>query len=105
MADDTVYKFKIFLFGSRQVGRSSLFNHFGRNILDSSNTYGHDHITRIIKLDELNIKLQIWETRSGSYQMFTNYLSSLADGVIILFDVTKESSFGMNYYYYLLILT
>ncbi|XP_078447308.1 ras-related protein RABA2a-like [Wolffia australiana] len=90
------YLFKIVLIGDSAVGKSNLLSRFTRNefSLDSKSTIGVEFATRAVQVDEKIIKAQIWDTAGQErYRAITSAYYRGAFGALIVYDVTKHTSF------------
>jgi len=89
--------FKIVLVGDSGVGKSNLLSRFTRNSFttDEKSTIGVEFATRIIPIaDSKKIKAQIWDTAGQErYRAITNAYYRGALGALLVYDVTKLSSF------------
>lgn len=94
--DDYDYLFKIVLIGDSGVGKSNLLSRFTRNefSLESKSTIGVEFATRSIQVDGKTIKAQIWDTAGQErYRAITNAYYRGAVGALLVYDITKTSSF------------
>jgi len=91
------FLFKIVLVGDSGVGKSNLLSRFTRNTftVDEKSTIGVEFATRIIPMnDHKKIKAQIWDTAGQErYRAITNAYYRGALGAILVFDVTRKTSF------------
>ena len=90
------YLFKLLVIGDSSVGKSALLSRFSDNIFTEAHvsTLGTDFRTKIIKHEDDNIKLQIWDTTGQErYNAITSSSYRKANGVIIVYDVTNANSF------------
>jgi hypothetical protein len=89
--------FKIVLVGDSGVGKSNLLSRFTRNTFttDEKSTIGVEFATRIVPMvDEKKIKAQIWDTAGQErYRAITNAYYRGALGAMLVYDVTKQSTF------------
>ena len=88
--------FKILLVGNSSVGKSSLFLRFVDDIWNDVfvPTIGVDFKIKTLKINEKNVKLQIWDT--AEQERFRTIISSYyrgAQGILLVFDVTEKESF------------
>lgn len=97
--ENSVYKyiFKIILIGDSGTGKTSLINRYINNKFDSKYqcTIGVDFLMKKITLeDQTPIKLQIWDTAGmEKYKQITSTYYRGAQGAIVVFDLTSQSSF------------
>ncbi|CAA7404985.1 unnamed protein product [Spirodela intermedia] len=90
------YLFKIVLIGDSGVGKSNLLSRFTRNefSLESKSTIGVEFATRTVQVEGKIIKAQIWDTAGQErYRAITSAYYRGAFGALIVYDVTKPSSF------------
>ena len=89
------YAFKIVVIGDPEVGKTSLIRRFSNNSFDENYkaTAGADFYIKILKINDLNIFLTIWDI--GAQERFgtiRNYYYSGADAAILVYDVTNSKS-------------
>ena len=87
---------KILLIGDVDVGKTSILTrYFNNNFSEvTESTIGIEVKTKIFKRDNLNIKLQIWDTSGQErFKSITQNYFRDADGLLYVFDVTNENSF------------
>ncbi len=96
--DETEFDFliKIVLIGDTSVGKSNLLSRYVRNNFDeeSKGTIGVDFAAKQIIINGKKIKVQIWDT--AGQEKFRAIIKSYynnAHGFVVVYDVTKESSF------------
>ena len=82
--------------GDTNVGKTSLLLNYTDNYFVGSHisTVGIDYKFKTIKINDINIKLQIWDT-SGQERfrsLAKNYLKN-ANGIIFVYDITNKKSF------------
>lgn len=98
MAKEYDNLFKILLVGSRHVGKSSIMTTLDTNTFQNSSylpTIGLDFVIQTIHLDGKIVKMQIWDTAgSERFPSITRLYFRETAGVIIVFDVTDQYSFG-----------
>jgi len=89
--------FKIVLVGDSGVGKSNLLSRFTRNSFttDEKSTIGVEFATRVIPMaDSKKIKAQIWDTAGQErYRAITNAYYRGALGAMLVYDVTKQTTF------------
>ncbi|GLT25745.1 hypothetical protein SLA2020_008550 [Shorea laevis] len=93
------YLTKLLLIGDGGVGKTCLMLRFSGEPFQTSflSTIGIDYKTKIIELDGKRIKLQLWDT-AGQERFLTitrNYYAA-ARGILLVYDVTDESSFNTH---------
>ncbi len=89
--------YKILVLGDAAVGKTNFLIRFTENMFADNyiNTIGFDYRSEIITIDEKKVKLQIWDTAGQDrYRSMTKNLYHKAQGVVLMFDVTCESSFN-----------
>jgi small GTP-binding protein len=90
------YLIKIIIIGDSNVGKSSISSMFVDNVikLDYDTTIGVDFFTKIIPVDDKDIKLQIWDTAGQErFLSITKSYYRSVNSVLIVFDVTHRKSF------------
>ena len=98
MAKEFDYLFKIIIVGAPHVGKSSLMTTFVTNTFQNSSyipTIGIDLIVRTIQLDGKEVKVRIWDTAGiERFAPITELYYRGGNGMIIVYDVTNQHSFG-----------
>jgi small GTP-binding protein len=87
----------IFLLGSSGVGKTSFIKRYFNNLFSNSNlsTLGIDVEKSFVEIDNQIIKLEVWDTagqerlRSVPKKFYTK-----SDAFILMYDITKESTFN-----------
>jgi Ras-related protein Rab-1A len=90
------YLFKIILVGDSNVGKSCFLQKLidNRFYSDSLSTIGVDFKIKIMYLDEKSVKIQIWDTAGQErYRNLTKSYYRNCNGIVIMYDVTKQVSF------------
>ncbi|KAK9497662.1 hypothetical protein O3M35_004349 [Rhynocoris fuscipes] len=90
------FLFKIVLIGDCGTGKTSVVQRFktGNFIERHGNTIGVDFSMKTLVIDNKKIKLQIWDTAGQErFRTITQSYYRSANGVIIVYDITKRSSF------------
>ncbi|XP_043932778.1 ras-related protein Rab-7b isoform X2 [Protopterus annectens] len=87
---------KIVILGTLGVGKTSLAHQYvnKRFYEDYRTTLGASILSKIIEIDNTNLKLQIWDT--GGQERFKAMVSAFykgSDGCVLTFDVTDRDSF------------
>ena len=94
--------FKIVIIGESGCGKSSLLTQFINSNFDSNQTLtiGVELATKIVKIQNENIKLQLWDTAGQEVfrSITVNYYRGVA-GALIVFDVTNKESFNKLSYW------
>jgi len=88
--------FKILLLGDSGVGKSSLLIRYTKNEfnLDMRSTIGVEFALKFLKIDDFQLKIQIWDTAGMErYRSITNAYYKGAKGVIIVYDISRRKSF------------
>lgn len=94
---DYDYLIKLLLIGDSGVGKSCLLLRFSDDSFTTSfiTTIGIDFKIRIFELDGKRIKLQIWDTAGQErFRTITTAYYRNAMGILLVYDVTDESSFN-----------
>jgi small GTP-binding protein len=87
---------KILTLGDSTVGKSSFINKFVRNTfeIDCTSNIGTDIQTRLIKMDGKTINVSFYDTAGQEkYRSISLSLMRHADGILLMYDITKQSSF------------
>ncbi|KAJ3441913.1 ras-related protein rab11 [Anaeramoeba flamelloides] len=97
-SEDEEYDFlyKIVLIGDSGVGKTNLLSRYCRNEFDlqSKSTIGVEFATKTLQIDGKIIKAQIWDTAGQErYRAITSAYYRGAVGAILVFDITKYSTF------------
>eukprot|EP01018_Ginkgo_biloba_P033844 Gb_23645 [translate_table: standard] len=88
---------KLLLIGDSGVGKSCLLLRFSDDSFTTSfiTTIGIDFKIRTIELDGKRVKLQIWDTAGQErFRTITTAYYRGAMGILLVYDVTDESSFN-----------
>ena len=88
--------FKILLLGDSGVGKSSLLLRYTKNefLTDMRSTIGVEFGLKYIKINNLQLKVQIWDTAGMErYRSITNAYYKGARGVIAVYDICRKKSF------------
>ena len=88
--------FKIIVIGEPGVGKSCLTGRAAKNVFNPeySNTIGFEFLTFNLKLDDKNIKLQIWDTcgQEAYKSLITNFYRN-ASLAMIVYSIDNRQSF------------
>ena len=87
---------KVVLLGEAGVGKSSVINQFVNRRFASQYkaTIGTDLLTKAIKIDGVDVTLQIWDTAGQErYQSLGHAFYRGADCCVLVYDVTSVPSF------------
>jgi Ras-related protein Rab-8A len=98
---DYDYLIKLLLIGDSGVGKSCLLLRFSDGSFTTSfiTTIGIDFKIRTIELDQKRIKLQIWDTAGQErFRTITTAYYRGAMGILLVYDVTDESSFNSTFF-------
>jgi small GTP-binding protein len=90
------FRFKVAICGDWAVGKTSLVRRFATDTFthDYLTTIAVNHVTKKLKIQGINIDLQIWDT--GGQERFSQLRRryyKASDGVIFVFDLTRPESF------------
>ncbi|KAJ5068583.1 ras and ef-hand domain-containing protein [Anaeramoeba ignava] len=88
--------FKLLIIGNSDVGKSCILLRFcdGEFVQNPGTTIGVDFRFSSIELDGEEAKLQIWDTAGQErFRTITSTYYRNADGVMVVYDVTNQSSF------------
>ncbi|KAJ0174150.1 hypothetical protein K1T71_010296 [Dendrolimus kikuchii] len=90
------YLFKIVLIGDCGTGKTCIVQRLksGNFIERHGNTIGVDFSMKTLVVDGKKVKLQIWDTAGQErFRTITQSYYRSANGVIIVYDITKRSTF------------
>ncbi|KAL0278978.1 UNVERIFIED_CONTAM: hypothetical protein PYX00_000636 [Menopon gallinae] len=90
------FLFKIVLIGDCGAGKTCVVQRFktGTFVEKHGNTIGVDFSMKNVIVDGKKVKLQIWDTAGQErFRTITQSYYRSANGVIIVYDITKRSSF------------
>ena len=94
--EDCDFISKIVLVGDSGVGKSNILLRYTNNefILESKATVGIEFASKKINVGNSSIKAQIWDTAGQErFKSLTNLYYKGATGAIVVYDITRESSF------------
>ena len=91
------FVFKILLLGDSEVGKSCFLMRYSDNVFVENyiTTIGLDYKLKSVKLDSgKTIKVQLWDTAGqDKYRTIAKNYFKGSHGILLLYDVTKQSSF------------
>ncbi|KAL4426472.1 hypothetical protein ABPG74_004478 [Tetrahymena malaccensis] len=88
--------FKILLIGNSGVGKTCMLMRYSENQFTYNfyNTIGVDFKIKALRLEDKNIKLQIWDTAGQDrFRTITCSYYRGAHGILIVYDITERESF------------
>ena len=88
--------FKILLLGDSGVGKSSLLLRYTKDqfMTDMRSTIGVEFGLKYVKIDNLQLKVQIWDTAGMErYKALTSAYYKGAKGVIVVYDICRKKTF------------
>ena len=88
--------YKIIIIGDSGVGKSNILGRYLHNEFkhDTKSTVGVEFGSKQLKVDGVNIKLQIWDTAGEErYRAITSAYYTGSKGCFIVYDITSEISF------------
>lgn len=88
--------YKIIILGESYVGKTSIARRFVNDEFDTSlfSTIGIDLLKKIVKVDDIEVKLDIWDTAGQErFHSITKSYYRSADGIILVFDLLDLKSF------------
>ena len=95
------YLFKVLLIGDIGVGKSAVFNRFGKSTYDGDyrSTIGVDFLSitldNVPGLENKKLMIQLWDTAGQEkFKTITRTYFKGAHGAIIVYDITNRSSFN-----------
>ena len=96
-------KLKVTLIGESQVGKTSLINQYVNNKFEDEYlmTIGNDKMTKDIKINEEQLKLEIWDSIGHeSLRSANKIFMKNTDIALIVYDITNRQSFlNLNEFY------
>jgi len=90
------YLFKFIIIGDSGVGKSCLLYQFinGKFITEHELTIGVEFGSKMISIDNKQIKIQIWDTAGQElFRSITRSYYRDASGIIVCFDITRRETF------------
>lgn len=96
-ADEYDYTRKIIIIGDSGVGKSSLLIRYtkGKFVENYMMTIGISHSWKTIEIDDVRLKLQIWDTAGQEkYKTITRNYYRNTHGAIISYSINSRDSFA-----------
>lgn len=93
---DTERRFKIIFVGESGVGKTNIISRVARDTfnLETTSTIGLEFICYNTIIDDKKVMFQMWDTAGQErFRSLTNSYYRDADAVIIVYDITKKSTF------------
>ena len=96
-SNEVEFVFKILLLGDSEVGKSCFLMRYSDNVFVENyiTTIGLDYKLKSVKLDSgKTIKVKLWDTAGqDKYRTIAKNYFKGSHGILLLYDVTKQSSF------------
>ncbi|KGG52329.1 hypothetical protein DI09_189p10 [Mitosporidium daphniae] len=86
----------VILIGDSGVGKSNILSRFTKDkfMLEAKSTIGVEFDSRCLQIDDKTVKAQIWDTAGQErYRAITSAYYRGASGALLVYDITKQSSF------------
>ena len=96
MTSEPNVTFKILTIGESGVGKTCILRRFVENkfLKNHLATIGIDFKTKTLNINNQEIKLKIWDTAGQErFRNITTQYYKGADGIVLVYDVTEESSY------------
>ena len=96
MTSEPSITFKILTIGKSVVGKTCILRRFVENkfLKNHLATIGIDFKTKTLNINNQEIKLKIWDTAGQErFRNITTQYYKGADGIVLVYDVTEESSY------------
>ena len=96
MTSEPAMTFKILTIGESGVGKTCVLRRFVENKFSKNHlaTIGIDFKTKTLNIYNQEIKLKIWDTAGQErFRNITTQYYKGADGIVLVYDVTEESSY------------
>ena len=93
MGDDL---YKVVIIGDSGVGKSNLMTRYTQNEFstDTPSTIGVEFMTKSVKVDARDVKVQIWDTAGQErFRAISRSIYHGAKGAMLVYDITSQSSF------------
>jgi small GTP-binding protein len=94
--EDHDFVVKVVLIGDSAVGKTNILSRFCKDefSVNSHSTVGVEFASKIMMVSEKKVKVQIWDTAGQErFKAITNTYYYRAKGAVVVFDITKFSSF------------
>lgn len=94
--DNTTYSFKFVIVGDSGVGKSNIISRYCKDtfIQDGKATVGVELENKFFKVNNETLNVSIWDTAGQErFKSITNAYYRGANGVIIVFDLTRKETF------------
>jgi Ras-related protein Rab-11A len=95
--EDFDHVIKVILIGDSGVGKTNIISRLCKDefLVESKSTVGVEFASKLIELENKKvIKMQIWDTAGQErYKAITNTYYYRSQGAVVVFDITKVSSF------------
>lgn len=95
-SEEVDYVIKVVFIGDSSVGKTNILSRFCKDefMMNSQSTIGVEFASKTINVEDKNIKVQIWDTAGQErFKSITNTYYYRAQGALVVFDMTKYSSF------------
>ncbi|EDR21539.1 hypothetical protein, conserved [Entamoeba dispar SAW760] len=97
MSDAADYTFKVLIIGEPSVGKTAIMERYCEDKFHDEliSTIGVDFNSKLVKVGDLTIKLQLWDT--AGQERFRNVTSSYykgTQGCLVVYDVSDIESFN-----------
>ena len=96
MTSEPSITFKILTIGESGVGKTCILRRFVENkfLKNHLATIGIDFKTKTLQINNQEIKLKIWDTAGQErFRNITTQYYKGADGIVLVYDVTEESTY------------
>ncbi|ESL08550.1 small GTP-binding protein Rab11 [Trypanosoma rangeli SC58] len=94
--EDTNLTFKVVIIGDSGVGKSNLMTRYTANEFsqDTPATIGVEFMTKSIKIEGRDAKVQIWDTAGQErFRAISRSIYHGAKGAMLVYDITNQTSF------------
>ncbi|KAG8348399.1 ADP ribosylation factor family 50S ribosome binding GTPase putative Ras of Complex Roc domain [Trypanosoma vivax] len=94
--EDTNLTFKVVIVGDSGVGKSNLMTRYTANEFsqDTPATIGVEFMTKSIKIEGRDAKVQIWDTAGQErFRAISRSIYHGAKGAVLVYDITNQTSF------------